>query len=84
VFYTAYINNILIYSNNLEEHYKYINKVLKLLKEADLYLNIKKCKFEVKEVTYLGLIIGKEGVCMDPAKVKCIIDWKEPKNIKDI
>ena len=57
IFYTAYINNILIYSNNLAKYRKYINFILKALKGASLQLDIDKCKFYKTEVLYLRLII---------------------------
>src|SRR6266700_4819817 len=53
VFYITYINNILVYSNNLAEHWKYINLILDALKGAGLQLNINKCEFHKMEVLYL-------------------------------
>ena len=57
VFYTAYINNILVYSNNLAKHQKRINLILKALKGASLQLDIDKYKFHKTEVLYLKFII---------------------------
>jgi hypothetical protein len=74
VFYTVYINNILIYSDNLLEYKKYIKKILYVLQDISFQLDIKKYEFEVIKITYLGLIFFTESVRMDPAKIKYIID----------
>jgi hypothetical protein len=74
IFYTVYINNILIYSDNLLEYKKYIKKILYVLQDISFQLDIKKYEFEVIKITYLGLIFFIESVRMDPAKIKYIID----------
>ena len=57
IFCTVYINNILVYSNNLAKYKKYINFVIKALCKASVQLDINKCKFHKIEVLYFGLII---------------------------
>jgi hypothetical protein len=74
VFCIVYINDILVYSDNLLEHREYVKKVLYVLQDISFQLDIKKYKFEIIEITYLGLILSTESVRIDPAKVKCIID----------
>jgi hypothetical protein len=74
VFYTAYINDILVYLDNLLEYKKYIKKILYVLQNISFQLDIKKYKFEVIEITYLGLILFIESIRIDPAKIKYIID----------
>ena len=49
-----------------------------------MYLKIEKCIFSAKEVEYLGMIVGKEGVWMDPIKLKAIQEWSPPANVKAI
>jgi hypothetical protein len=61
-----------------------VNQVLKKLEEHDLYLKPEKCNFHVKEVEYLGVIIGQGQVKMDPTKVKGIMDWPIPTSVKDV
>jgi hypothetical protein len=65
IFYTVYLDDILIYSSNKLEHKEYIKKVLIRLREAGLQANIKKCEFRVKYTKYLGFIISIEGVEVD-------------------
>jgi hypothetical protein len=74
-FCTAYIDDILVYSENEEEHTEHVLKVLRRLRERKLQLDIDKCDFDTKEVKYLGLIITTEGIRMDPEKLKAIKEW---------
>jgi hypothetical protein len=74
IFCTAYIDDILVFSDNLKDHRKHVRSVLKALQDAGLQLDIKKCKFEATEVTYLGMIVSTFGVKIDPSKVQCIFD----------
>ena len=62
IFYTVYINDILIYSNNLTEYQKYINLVLEVLYKASLQLDINKCKFYKTKVLYFRLVIFINGI----------------------
>jgi len=84
IFCTAYIDDILIFSDNLKDHRKHVCSVLQALQDAGLQLDIKKCKFETTEVTYLGMIVSTSGVKMDPLKVQCILDWQAPTTVKDV
>lgn len=84
VFCTAYIDDVLVYSNDVISHRKHVSLVVKALMEAGLQLDVAKCEFEVEEVKYLGLIVSKDGVKMDPAKVAAIVDWHKPGNLRDI
>lgn len=84
IFCTAYIDDVLIYSETLQEHRKQVNLIIKVLGEAGLQLDIDKSEFEVQKVKYLGLIISTEGVRMDPEKVTAIDNWKEPGCLKDV
>ena len=73
-FYTAYINNILIYSQNQLEYTVHVRKILKRLREAGLQVDIKKCEFNVKETRFLKIIIGVNGIRIDPAKIAAIVE----------
>lgn len=83
-FCTAYLDDILIYSNDLESYVDHVNQVLQALTDNDLYCPPEKCQFHVQEIKYLGLIITTKGLEMDPKKIKKIRDWKAPRNVKDI
>ena len=84
IFCTVYIDDILIYSDNLTKYQKHINLILEALCRASLQLDINKCEFYKIETLYFKLIIFINGVQMDPKKIKIIINWQELKNIKDI
>jgi len=67
-FYTAYLDNIIIYSENKLEHKEYVYKVLQRLRKASLQVNIKKLEFSVKRTKYLGFIISTDGIKTNPEK----------------
>ena len=79
-----YLDDILIYSNDPEEHSEHVREVLRQLRQHGLYCRPDKCTFSSDTVEYLGFILSKEGLEMDPAKIQTIKDWPEPKKIKDI
>ena len=79
-----YLDDILIYSNNMSEHHQYVKEVLKHLHKASLYTKAEKCKFHSELVEYLGYILSPSGLTMSDNKVKIIQDWLEPKKVKDI
>ena len=84
IFISAYINDLLIYSNSLREHKEHVRKILRILRENGLQVDIKKCEFHVKEVLYLGMIIGRHGIKMNPAKVTTIKEWAKLERVKDV
>ena len=84
VFIIAYFNDILVYSNILEDHQLYISKILEYLEEKDLRLNLEKCKFYKKKVNFLGFIIGRNGIRINPVKIKVVKEQETPTNIKEI
>jgi hypothetical protein len=74
VFCTAYIDDILIYSNSFDEHEEHVRKVLAALRAAGLHVELEKCEFHVEETNYLGMLVSSRGVRTDPKKVKTIVD----------
>ena len=71
-FYTAYLDNIIIYSKNELEYEEHIYKVLQRLRKAGLQADIKKLEFSVKHIKYLGFIISIDGIKADPEKTAVI------------
>lgn len=74
IFCTAYVDDILIYSNSLSEHKQHVAAVLRKLRTAGLQADIKKCELHVQETKYLGLTISTTGIKMDPEKVAAVQD----------
>jgi hypothetical protein len=83
-FLSVFIDDILIYSDTLEEHRQQLRKVFAKLREANLYINVDKCEFEVTSTTFLGYVISSDGVSMDESKVTAIKDWSAPRSVKDV
>ena len=83
-FCTAYIDNILIYSDDPLKHEAHVKKVLQRLREAGLQADIKKSEFSVTETKFLGFIIGTDGIAMDTDKLAAIRDWEPPTFVKGV
>lgn len=83
-FCTAYLDDILVYSDTEEQHTEHVLKVLRRLRERNLQLDIDKCEFDVTRIKYLGLIISVNGIEMDPEKVEVIQNWQTPASVKDV
>ena len=79
-----YIDDIIVATETEEGHDETIMEILKRLQENDLYLKPEKCVWKVKEVGVLGVVIGPEGVKMEEDKVKGILEWPVPQNVKDV
>jgi len=79
-----YLNDILIYLNNMSKHHWHVKEVLKRLRKAGLYAKAEKCEFHSESVEYLGYILSLSGLTMSDDKIKIIQDWPEPKKVKDI
>jgi hypothetical protein len=83
-FVVVFIDDILIYSQNEQEHEEHLRKVLQRLRDCQLYAKLSKCEFWTNEVLFLGHIINQEGLVVDPKKVTTILDWKAPKDVRGI
>src|SRR5258708_6155338 len=80
----CYMDDILIYSRTLSDHQQTIRQVLTTLHKRRLFLKPEKCKFEQKEVKYLGLVISKDHVAMDLTKVHRVTEWPTPTKVKEV
>ena len=79
-----YLNDILIYSEDMESHQKHVREVLRQLRLHKLFAKLEKCKFHSDSVEYLGYHLSPEGLTMSLDKITTIADWPEPRKVKDI
>lgn len=79
----TYMDDLIVYGRNLEEHNKNLALVLERLREVNLKLNPSKCEFLKKSLLYLGHQIGVDGVRPDPEKVKAVKEWPVPKGVDE-
>src|SRR5258708_17521411 len=80
----CYMDDILIYSSTLSDHWQIICQVLTTLHKQRLFLKPEKCKFEQKEVKYLELVISKDHLAMDLMKVHGVTEWLTPMKLKEV
>jgi len=83
-FVVVFIDDILIYSKTFEEHEKHLIVVLQILKDKKLYAKMSKCEFWLEEIKFLGHVISKKGVSIDPTKVEAVLQWEPPKSVIEI
>ena len=83
-FVLVFFDDILVYCKTWKEHLKHLEEVLSVLEKNQFYAKLSKCTFGQKEVEYLGHIISREGVQVDPNKIKAIKEWPKPKNISKL
>nr|GEY86053.1 putative reverse transcriptase domain-containing protein [Tanacetum cinerariifolium] len=83
-FVIVFIDDILIYSRNKQEHEEHLKLILELLKKEQLYAKLSKCEFWIPKVQFLGHVINSQGIHVDPAKIKSIKDWASPKTATKI
>ena len=80
----AFIDNVIIGTEDEEGHNELVVEVVKRLEENDLYMKPEKCKWKVKEVGFLGVVIELDGIKMEKEKMKSVLDWLIPKYVKDV
>jgi hypothetical protein len=83
-FVVVFIDDILIYSKNPEDHVKHLHVVLQKLRDHDLYAKFFKCEFWLDTVKFLGHTISSDGISVDPSKVQEVMDWKPPTSVHQI
>ncbi|XP_013624264.1 PREDICTED: uncharacterized protein LOC106330322 [Brassica oleracea var. oleracea] len=83
-FVIVFIDDILIYSLNQEEHKDHLRKVLDKLREHKLFAKLSKCSFWQREICFLGHVVSDKGVSVDQEKIKAIADWPRPRNATEI
>ncbi|KAL8133843.1 hypothetical protein AgCh_009056 [Apium graveolens] len=83
-FVIVFIDDILIYSKNLEDHAVHLQIALHKLREKQLYAKFSKCEFWLMEVQFLSHVISKEGIKVDPVKIEAVSKWEQPKTPTEI
>ena len=83
-FVVVFIDDILIYSKSREDHEVHLRLILQRLRENKLYAKLKKCDFWMEKVAFLGHVVSKDGICVDPAKVEAILNWEQPKTVTEV
>ena len=83
-FVVVFINEILVYSKDREDHNTHPRVVLETLRKEQLYAKLSKCEFWLGEVSFLGHIVLEEGVRVDPKNIEVIIKWKPPRNVTEV
>ena len=83
-FVVIFIDDILVYSKDAQEHEHHLRIVLQTLRENKLFEKLSKCDFWLKEVSFLGHIVSDEGIRVDPVKIKAIMNWKPPRNVTEV
>ncbi|WVZ70351.1 hypothetical protein U9M48_019026 [Paspalum notatum var. saurae] len=83
-FVVVFIDDILIYSKTEEEHEEHLRLVLQKLREHKLYAKLSKCEFWLDQVPFLGHIVSKGGIMVDPSKISSVMDWKVPEVVNEV
>jgi hypothetical protein len=80
-FVVIYLDDILIYSQDITSHINHINTVLSKLRKFNLYAKLEKCEFHKPSIEFLGYIVSAQGLSMSPEKIQSILDWKAPTTV---
>ena len=83
-FVVVFIDDILLYSKDREDHDTHLRVVLETLRKEQLYEKLSKCEFWLGEVSFLGHIVSEEGIRVDSKKIEVIIECKPPRNVTEV
>ncbi|KAL0546144.1 hypothetical protein IC582_016050 [Cucumis melo] len=83
-FVIVFIDDILIYSKTEAEHEGHLRMVLQILRDNKLYAKFSKCEFWLKQVSFLGHVVSKAGVSVDPAKIEAVTGWTRPSTVSEV
>jgi len=80
----TFIDDILVATDTEKGHNELAREVLKRLEENNLFVKLKKCKWKVREVEFLEVVIGPKGVEIQKEKVEGVLNWLAPRNVKEV
>jgi len=80
----VFIDDVMIATETEERHNEIVEEVLRRLEENDLFVKPEKCVWKIREVGFLGVIIGEDGVKIEKKKIQGVVEWPVPKSIKDV
>jgi hypothetical protein len=83
-FVVVFIDDILVYSSDRDEHVRHLKAVLQTLREEKLYAKLSKCEFWLDRVCFLGHVISSAGISVDPQKVEAVVNWSRPKTVTEV
>ncbi|KAA0033012.1 pol protein [Cucumis melo var. makuwa] len=83
-FVIVFIDDILIYSETEAEHEEHLPMVLQTLRDNKLYAKFLKCEFWLKQVSFLGHVVSKDGVSVDPTKIEAVTSWPRPSTVSEV
>ena len=83
-FVIVFIDDILVYSSSNDDHEKHLRIVLQTMRDKQLYAKLSKCEFWKDKVAFLGHVISKEGIFVDPKKIEAVVAWERPTNVTEV
>ena len=83
-FVIVFIDDILVYSSNVDEHKEHLRMVLQTLREKQLYAKFSKCEFWLDRIVFLGHVISADGVYVDPKKIEAVVNWEPPTSVTEV
>ena len=83
-FVVVFIDDILVYSKDAQEHEQHLKLVLQTLREKKLNAKLSKCEFWLKEFSFLSHIVSAKGIKVDPTKIEAVVNWKPPRNVTEV
>ena len=83
-FVVCYLDDILIYSKDINQYEEHVQLVLEKLRNAGLYVKLEKCNFHQSQVEFLGYIVSCDGISMDQKKIQVVLGWAIPKMVRDV
>ena len=78
------LDDVIVYSINPAKHVTHVRQILAVLRKHKLYAKIQKCEFNKPSMTFVGYMVSAEGIGMDPAKVAAILEWPQPRSVKEV